>query len=170
LGLLDVLRRMGAGVEIMNQVVEYGEPKGDLRVRASQLKGVNVNGPVVVRMIDEFPIFAVAAALAEGQTVVSEAEELRYKESDRISSLCVELRSVGVTIEERSDGFVIDGGGPLRGGVQVYSHGDHRLAMALTIAGLAAQEPVGVEGAEMINESFPEFPDILRQLGAEIGD
>jgi 3-phosphoshikimate 1-carboxyvinyltransferase len=170
IGLLDVLRRMGARVEILDQVEEHGEPKGDLRIRFSDLQGIDVGGPVVVRMIDEFPIFAVAAALAQGRTTVSQAEELRYKESDRISTLCTELRALGVAIEERRDGFLIQGGHRLKGGVQVQSHGDHRLAMALMVAGLAAQEPVIVEGAEMMDESFPEFPDLLRRLGAEVGD
>ncbi|OGO15974.1 MAG: 3-phosphoshikimate 1-carboxyvinyltransferase [Chloroflexi bacterium RBG_16_48_8] len=169
-GLLDVLRKMGARMDILAQTEEHGEPKGDLRVRASELQGLQVDGPVVVRMIDEFPIFAVAAAMAEGQTVVAEAAELRHKESNRISALCRELRSIGVAIEEMHDGFVIDGGRRLRGGVHVQSHGDHRLAMALMVAGLAAEESVVVGGVETIEESFPEFADILRQLGAEVTD
>lgn len=170
IGLLDVLWKMGAQVEILAQSEVHGEPKGDLRIRASELKGVDVDGHVVVRMIDEFPIFAVAAALAKGQTIVSQAGELRHKESDRISTLCGELRSMGVEIEEKPDGFSIQGGRRLSGDAHVQSHGDHRLAMALTVAGLTAAGPVVVEGAEMIDESFPEFLDILRQLGAEVED
>jgi 3-phosphoshikimate 1-carboxyvinyltransferase len=170
IGLLDVLGRMGARVEILNQTQEYGEPKGDLRIRSSELRGVEVDGSVVVRMIDEFPILAVAAASAQGRTIVSQAEELRHKESDRISTLCAELGSMGAVIEERQDGFLIEGGHRLKGDVQVHSHGDHRLAMALAVAGLAAEEPIVVEGAEMMDESFPEFADLLRQLGAEVGD
>ncbi len=168
IGLLDVLLKMGAQVEILAQAEVHGEPKGDLRIRASELQGVSVDGPVVVRMIDEFPIFAVAAAFAKGRTIVSQAEELRYKESDRISTLCGELRSMGVDIEEKQDGFSIDGGHRLRGGTHVQSHGDHRLAMALIVAGLVSDRPVVVEGAEIIDESFPDFPEVLRKLGAEV--
>ena len=167
-GFLDAVRRMGAKIEIRDVEEVNGEPKGDLRIRSSQLRGIHVNGPLVVRMIDEFPIFAVAAAAAEGQTVVAEAEELRYKESDRISALCRELHDMGVNIKEKVDGFVIDGGPRLKGGAQVESHGDHRLAMALTVAGLAAEEPTVVVGAEYIQESFPEFTPILREFGAEV--
>jgi 3-phosphoshikimate 1-carboxyvinyltransferase len=168
-GLLDVLKKMGARIEVHNLLEVHGEPKGNIRIQASDLKGIRVEGPLVVRMIDEFPIFAVAAALAEGRTVVTEAEELRHKESDRISSLCRELHSMGVKIEERPDGFVIEGGLQPKGGVHVGSHGDHRLAMALTVAGLAAEEPTIVEGAEIIEESFPDFPNFLQRFGAEVG-
>jgi 3-phosphoshikimate 1-carboxyvinyltransferase len=167
-GLLEALQAMGARIEVQNAMEVHGEPKGDLRIQASRLQGIRVEGSLVVRMIDEFPIFAVAAALAKGETVVSEAEELRYKESDRISSLCHELGKMGVRIKERADGFVIDGGSRPEGGAQVASHGDHRLAMALTIASLAAEQPTVVEGAEIIQESFPELPTILGDLGAEV--
>jgi 3-phosphoshikimate 1-carboxyvinyltransferase len=119
-------------------------------------------------MIDEFPIFAVAAAMAEGETVVSDAEELRHKESDRISALCQELRRMGVQIEEKQDGFIVEGDVRPRGGVEIESHGDHRLAMALTVAGLVAEQPTTIDGAEIIQESFPAFPTILHDLGAEV--
>ena len=168
IGLLDALRMMDANIEIQNLTEVHGEPKGDIRVQASELKGIHIEGPLVVRMIDEFPVFAVAAVLAKGQTVVTEAEELRHKESDRISTLCRELQRMGVNIDEKPDGFMIEGGLRPRGGVEVRSHGDHRLAMALTVAGLAAEEPTIVDGTEIIDESFPEFPTILRALGAEV--
>jgi 3-phosphoshikimate 1-carboxyvinyltransferase len=167
-GLLDALREMGAKIEIQRLREVHGEPIGNLRVQASQLSGIHVAGSLVVRMIDEFPIFAVAAATAQGQTVISDAEELRYKESDRISSLCQELGKIGVKIEEHRDGFVIEGGDRAHGGVRVSSHGDHRLAMALTVAGLAAEKPILVEGAEIIHESFPELPSILSGFGVEV--
>jgi 3-phosphoshikimate 1-carboxyvinyltransferase len=167
-GLVEALQEMGARIEVQNSIEVYGEPKGNLRIQASELEGIRVEGPLVVRMIDEFPIFAVAAALAQGETVVSEAEELRYKESDRISSLCQELHNMGVKLEEKTDGFVIEGSHRLKGGVSVSSHGDHRLAMALIIAGLAAAQPTVVEGAEILQESFPELPLILGELGAEM--
>jgi 3-phosphoshikimate 1-carboxyvinyltransferase len=166
-GLLDVLRAMGAEIEIMAVAETQGEPAGVLAARASRLHGVTVDGPLVVRMIDEFPIFAVAAAAAEGRTVVRGASELRLKESDRIAALCRELRVLGVDITETADGFEILGGRPFTGGT-VTAHGDHRLAMALAIAGLAADAPVIVQDAEIIAESFPGFTDALQSLGAEV--
>jgi 3-phosphoshikimate 1-carboxyvinyltransferase len=128
---------------------------------------VLVEGERVVRMIDEFPVFAVAAAYAHGHTVVRDAFELRHKESDRISALCNELTAIGVQVSETPDGFIIEGGGPPSGGM-VDPHGDHRLAMSLAVAGLAAKNPVSIQDAKIINESFPNFIKILRHLGAEI--
>jgi 3-phosphoshikimate 1-carboxyvinyltransferase len=118
-------------------------------------------------MIDEFPAFAAAAACAEGPSVVSGAEELRYKESDRISALCNELRAVGVAAQETPDGFILPGsGGPTGGGVD--PHGDHRLAMALAVAGLASSAPLTVRDAQITSESFPGFAGVLRSLGARL--
>jgi 3-phosphoshikimate 1-carboxyvinyltransferase len=165
-GLLDTLLKMGADIEVSPRPEQGGEPLGDLRVRHSRLRGVTLSGERVVRMIDEFPIFAVAAACAEGRTVVRDADELRHKESDRITALGGELRRLGVAFTETPDGFIIDGG-PVRGG-EVQSHGDHRLAMSLAIAGLAAQAPVTVSGAEMVSESFPGFSGVLRALGVSV--
>lgn len=166
-GLLDVLREMGAEITFTNQRESCGEPLGDLTVRYSKLRGVSISGSTVVRMIDEFPIFAIAAAFAEGKSVVSEAEELRHKESDRIHDLCIELRNLGADVEEASDGFKINGTGMLRGG-RAASHADHRLAMALAVSGLAAEDPVEVEGADILSESYPQFIQTLRNLGASI--
>jgi 3-phosphoshikimate 1-carboxyvinyltransferase len=117
-------------------------------------------------MIDEFPVFAIAAAYARGQTCVSDAAELRAKESDRITALCTELRCLGVEAIETPDGFIVDGDRPLSGGT-VQAHGDHRLAMALSVAGLAAQAPVTVQDAEITAESFPGFAACLIELGAQ---
>jgi 3-phosphoshikimate 1-carboxyvinyltransferase len=166
-GLLDALEMMGADIEISGRADQGGEPVGDMRVRHSTLTGVQVDGELVVRMIDEFPAFAVAAAYARGATTVREAAELRLKESDRISALCGELASIGVDIEEKPDGFVIMGERPPMGG-RVSPHGDHRLGMSLAIAGLASQEPVNLQDAAIIGESFPEFSTILKALGANI--
>lgn len=163
-GLLDALRAMGAKIHLSASGEQNGEPIGDLTVEASSLGGVCVEGPLVVRMIDEFPAFAIAAAYAQGKTVVRQAEELRYKESDRIAALCGELSALGVQVEETQDGFSIRGGAIPQGGI-VQSHGDHRLAMALAVAGLASQEPVTVIGAEAADESFPDFVKTLRELG-----
>jgi 3-phosphoshikimate 1-carboxyvinyltransferase len=167
-GLLEALQSMGAEVSITNRAERHGEPVGDLSVCHSDLRATQVSGDLVVRMIDEFPAFAVAAAYARGTTVVGEAQELRHKESDRISALCQELRKLGANVNETADGFVIGGGKHLYGG-RVNPHGDHRLAMALAVAGLAAQEMVVVEEADIIQESFPEFEATLRALGAEVG-
>jgi 3-phosphoshikimate 1-carboxyvinyltransferase len=122
---------------------------------------------MVVRMIDEFPIFAVAAAYARGATLVRDAAELRYKESDRIGKLCGELQKLGIDIRETDDGFIIHGNGEVKGG-EVRSYGDHRLAMSLMVAGLGAHGHVSVEGAEMAGESFPDFMRIIKALGANM--
>jgi 3-phosphoshikimate 1-carboxyvinyltransferase len=166
-GLLDVLLAMDADIQVIERGEQHGEPVGDLVVRHSALRATQVQGPLVVRMIDEFPVFAVAAAYAQGQTIVSDAEELRHKESDRISALCAELHKLGVAAQETEDGFIIRGGAEARGG-QVDSHGDHRLAMALAVAGLAARQDVSVRGTEIIAESFPEFERTLVSLGGKM--
>ena len=166
-GMLDALREMGARIEIRNRKQIHGEPIGDLQVQHSRLKGILLENPQVVRMIDELPIFAVAAACAEGKTAVRDAGELRLKESDRIAALCRELNVLGVNIEEHRDGFTIQGGGPLQGG-RVRPGKDHRMAMALAVAGMNAANPVIVEGAEIISESFPSFSRELTKLGGLI--
>lgn len=166
-GLIDALKEMAADIEVIPRPEQGGEPTGDLIVRHSNLVGGEIHGDLVVRMIDEFPAFSIAAAYAKGTTVVTDAQELRYKESDRISALCTELRTLGVEVRETPDGFVLRGGKPLRSGI-VDPHGDHRLAMSLAIAGLGAAGTVRVQGANIIHESFPEFVPILKELGAVI--
>jgi len=163
-GILDVLGEMGAKIRIENPHTVSGEPAGDLRIDAAPLRAVRVGGDTVVRMIDEFPVFAVAACFADGVTDVREAEELRYKETDRIAILCAELRKLGVRVEERRDGFSVCGG-TVSGGV-CEAHGDHRIAMSLALAGLASPAPVTVRHAEILSESFPDFAAQLRSLGA----
>lgn len=166
-GLLEVLRSMGADLTIVFQGIEKGEPIGDVVARYSSLRGVQIPGNMVVSMIDEFPAFSIAAAYAEGISTVSGAAELRNKESDRISMLCGELRALGVQAEESPDGFTIQGKRSVPPG-QVNAHGDHRLAMAFSIAGLAAAGPIKVKGAEIISESFPDFVPTLQLLGGEL--
>lgn len=180
-GLLDVLSRMGAEIKRVKQGEQGGEPVADLAVDSSlapplsggepgkKLRGTEVSGDTVVRMIDEFPVLAVTATQAEGETVVRDARELRVKETDRISAVVSELRLLGASIEERDDGFVVYGPTRLRG-ASVRSHGDHRLAMALVVAGLIASGETVVEGAEVIADSFPGFVDLMRELGAELGE
>ncbi len=166
-GLLEVLQKMNGIIATENITEQSGETMGDLIVNSSSLQATDVNGDVVVRMIDEFPILGIAAAFAEGETVVTQAEELRYKESDRIAMLCQELSNVGVDVTELNDGFRIRGQRRVRGG-DVDAHGDHRLAMAFMVAGLAAENPIRVRGAEVVQESLPEFIPLMRSLGAEI--
>jgi 3-phosphoshikimate 1-carboxyvinyltransferase len=166
-GLIEALVEMGADILIANQGEQGGEPVGDLTVRHSVMHGAHVKGERVVRMIDEFPAFAVAAAYAQGRTVVADAEELRNKESDRITALGGELRALGVAFDETTDGFIVEGGSPVRGGA-VQPHGDHRLAMSLAVAGLAAAAPVSVAQAAIIHESFPDFVAVLGAFGAQV--
>lgn len=165
-GLLDALKGMGARIQLQPKGERGGEPVGDLIVSHSSLTGTEITGSLAVRMIDEFPAFAIAAAFANGQTVVRGAEELRHKESDRIAALCAELRQLGVRVDDAPDGFCIQGGFP-RGG-KVRSSGDHRLAMALAVAGLGAQGPVTVQDAEIIAESYPGFVHAFQSLGARM--
>lgn len=168
LGWVDAWQAMGAPIQVHPEGETGGEPVGRLSaIAASRLQAVEVSGPLVPRMIDEFPIFAVVATQAEGLTQVRDAAELRVKESDRIAALAEELRRMGARIEERPDGFVIYGPTPLRGAV-VHSHGDHRLAMALAVAGLIAQGETIVEDAACIGDSFPGFVETMQALGAEI--
>ena len=166
-GLLDVLQSMGAKLEWEIAGEPSGEPVGKITVHYSPLKSTQVSGTLVVRMIDEFPAFAVAAACAQGRTVVRDASELRTKESDRISALAGELRKLGIRIDETEDGFEIEGGGQFHGAV-VQPHGDHRLAMALAVAGLAAENPLTVQDSQIIEESFPAFSAILQRLGGQL--
>ena len=166
-GLLDVLGEMGAEFIWRNRTEGGGEPVADLVVHSSGLRGIEVSGETVVRMIDEFPILAVAATQARGETLVRDARELRVKEADRIASVVAELRALGASIEERDDGFMVEGPTRLRG-AQVRSHGDHRLAMALVVAGLVAEGETVVERGDVIADSFPDFVSHLQELGAEI--
>jgi 3-phosphoshikimate 1-carboxyvinyltransferase len=166
-GLLAVLRRMGARIEEVARSESAGEPTGDLRVRSASLSGTMIEEAEVVDMIDEFPILAVAAACADGITEVRGASELRHKESDRIAALASELRKAGADVEEAPDGFAARGPSSL-GGDRLDSHGDHRLAMSLAVAGLAARDTLAVGGAECIAESFPNFTALMNSLGAQL--
>lgn len=170
-GLLDALEAMGADIRPAScrpGLSDCGEePAGDLEIHHSILQGGRVAGELVVRMIDEFPAFAAAAVYANGSTLVQDAAELRNKESDRISALCQGLRLLGVQAQEAADGFTISGSNPVMGGT-AGAHGDHRLAMALALVGLASVNPVTVLGSEIIHESFPEFAGTLAALGADV--
>jgi 3-phosphoshikimate 1-carboxyvinyltransferase len=173
-GLYDLLIAMGAAVQITDESGKReegrrdgGEPIADVVARGSALRGIAVSGELVVRAIDEFPIFAVAATQAVGVTTIREAAELRVKESDRIASVAGELRKMGAQIEERPDGMILHGPTRLHGAV-VECHRDHRLAMSLAVAGLVADGPTEIRGAEAINDSFPGFVETMRELGADV--
>lgn len=166
-GLLDVLEEMDADICTTYRNIEAGEPIGDIRVRTSELKGIEIGGETVVRMIDEFPILMVAALRAEGKTVVRDARELRVKETDRIAVMAQELHKLGAEIKERDDGFAISGPQQLTGAT-VDGHDDHRIAMSLTVAGLMAAEGAIVTDAACAGDSFPGFAETLLSCGAKI--
>ena len=166
-GFLESLQEMGADIRITNQREEGGEPVADLEAHHSALRAVEIGGARVVRMIDEFPIFAVLATQATGRTLVRDAAELRLKESDRITALAGEMRKLGVVLTEHADGFELRGPQAIQPAA-VASHGDHRLAMSLAIAGLLAPGTTTVDGADAVDESFPGFGAALQQLGAAV--
>jgi 3-phosphoshikimate 1-carboxyvinyltransferase len=163
-GFLDIIAMMGGQVDVADRREENGELVGDVRARtASGLRGVSIGGALVPRAIDEFPLVALLATQAEGDTIVRDAAELRVKESDRVGAVVEELRKMGANLEERPDGFVVSGPTRLRG-ARVDSHGDHRLAMMLAIAGLLAHGPTHIDGSESVSKSFPEFEKVLKGL------
>jgi len=164
-GLLDLLRGMGADLQVLDPREEAGEPVADLRVRTAALRGVTVQGEDIPRTIDEFPVLCVAAALAEGMTVIKGAEELRVKESDRIATMAAELRKMGAAVTETPDGLVITGSGgrPLRGAICA-SHGDHRVAMSMAVAGLVAEGQTTIQETGCVETSFPGFEAKLSEL------
>ncbi len=166
-GVIDILRLMGANIEVLNEREVGGEPVADLRVRSSPLKGIDIPEELVPLAIDEFPVLFVAAACAEGQTRLTGAEELRVKESDRIQVMADGLQLLGVDAVPTADGMVIQGGGKIGGGT-VTSHGDHRIAMAFSIAGLRASAPITVLDCANVNTSFPEFKDLVKSLGLDL--
>lgn len=165
-GLLDALALMGADIVRDNPRLQGGEPVADLRVRHAPLHGIEVPEALVPDMIDEFPILFIAAACAEGVTVVRGAEELRVKESDRIAVMAAGMRALGADIEETPDGARIRGGS-LHGGL-VDSAGDHRCAMSFAVAGLVADRAVEVLDCSNVATSFPGFVALMRELGAAI--
>jgi 3-phosphoshikimate 1-carboxyvinyltransferase len=166
-GLLDVLLEMGADITVTPTGDEAGEPVGDLRVRAADLRGVEVGGDVVVRMIDEFPVMMVAALCANGVTMVRDAGELRVKETDRLAVMTQELTKMGAQITETKDGFVIEGRQTLRGAI-VEGHDDHRIAMGLTVAALVAEGLTEVHDAKCAGDSFPGFAGVMKAMGGNI--
>jgi 3-phosphoshikimate 1-carboxyvinyltransferase len=161
-GIIDILLAMGARLKIDNERMEAGEPLADIVVESSELKGIEVGGDIIPRLIDEIPVLAVAGCIARGKTVVRGAGELRVKESDRIATVVSELSRLGAKIEPLPDGMVIYGGRHLSG-TEVDSHFDHRLAMSLAVAGLLAKGETTIEHAHVAQVSFPAFWQTLQQ-------
>ena len=162
-GIIASLRRMGAHLNLKNERLETGEPVADIEVHGGPLKGIDVGPEMAARTIDEYPILAVAGAVAEGVTTIGGVKELRYKESDRISAMTEGLRRLGVQVDERDDGMTIHGGKTLRA-ARVRSFADHRVAMSLAIAGLCAEGGVEIDDAECVAISFPSFFSLLNQV------
>lgn len=162
-GILDALTEMGASIELQRERVWGGEPVADLFIRYSRLKGIHLGGALIPRLIDEIPILAVLATQAEGTTIISNAEELKVKETNRIDTMVKELRKMGAKIEPTEDGMIIEGPVQLTGAT-CESHGDHRIGMAMAIAGLVAEGQTSVKDAEAINVSFPGFQELLKQI------
>jgi len=167
-GILDALLSMGADVAVENMHEVGGEIVGNVRARSSQLKGAVFEGELIPRMIDELPLIALAATLAQGSSEIRDAAELRVKESDRIVTTSSELRRLGARIEEKPDGLCIEGGAKLRG-VECRAHGDHRIAMMLAIAALVAQGETKISDAEAADVSYPEFWSDLDGLAQDFG-
>jgi 3-phosphoshikimate 1-carboxyvinyltransferase len=156
---------MGAKIKVENEKWEGGEPIADVVIESSELQGIEIGGEIIPRLIDEIPVIAVAACAARGTTVIRDAAELRVKESDRIAGTAQELSKLGAKVEEVSDGMVIQGGTPLHGAL-CSGRNDHRLAMALGIAGLIAEGETEVHQSEAVDVSYPAFWSDMDRLGA----
>jgi 3-phosphoshikimate 1-carboxyvinyltransferase len=167
-GLFKTLLEMGAAIEMLSEQHDGGEDVADLRVRASALKGVEVPPGRAPSMIDEYPVLAVAAACAEGPTVMRGLKELRVKESDRLAATAAMLRVNGVEVEIDGDDLIVHGRGRPAGGGTVETHMDHRIAMSALVMGLAAAKPVQADDVGFVATSFPGFPDMMRSLGADL--
>lgn len=163
-GIIDVFKKMGANIELLNERVISGEPVADVKVSYSDLKAVTIEGADIPRLIDEIPVIAVLATQAEGTTVIKDASDLRNKESDRISTIVSQLKSIGADIEERPDGMVINGKTPLKGGIEIDTHHDHRTAMSFYVAGLITEQPLLIKDFEWVNTSFPEFLSLMEKI------
>ena len=166
-GIVDALSEMGANIRRRVRPLQGGEPVADLIVSGGGLKGLDFGGEQLVTMIDELPVLAVAATQAEGRTVVRDAQELRVKETDRIATTVSELKKMGAQIQETADGFIVDGPTRLTGAA-VDSHGDHRLAMALAVAGVIADGETTIHNAHVTADSFPGFESTLRALNVDV--
>lgn len=170
-GVFETLLEMGADIEIANRREEAGEPVGDIRVRSSGLKGIEVPAERAPSMIDEYPILSVAAAFAEGTTVMRGVGELRVKESDRLGAMARGLAKAGIRVEEGEDTLAVTGAsGGVPGNALIEADLDHRIAMSFLVLGMAAESPVAIDDARTIDTSFPGFAELMRGAGARIQD
>jgi 3-phosphoshikimate 1-carboxyvinyltransferase len=163
-GIIEVVKQMGGNLTILNQKEVCGELVGDIRVKYSDLIGCNISGELIPRLIDEIPVIAVLATQAKGQTIISDAQDLRNKESDRIRTIVTELKNLGANIQETLDGMIIDGKTTLLGDCSVETYHDHRLAMSLYVAGLICKKEISISGFEWVNISFPNFEEFFEIL------
>jgi len=172
IGLVKSLQEMGANIDILNERTEGGEPVADLVARSSTLHGVEVPADRAPSMIDEYPILAVAAAVAEGQTVMHGLAELRVKESDRLGAMVDGLSAAGVEVSEGGDSLTVEGcaGRPRGGNVQVETHYDHRIAMSFLVLGMASERPITIDDGAAISTSFPGFIDLMNCIGGKISE
>jgi len=163
-GILTALEKMGARLNIMNERKISGEPVADLEITSGSLQAIELSGDIIPSLIDEIPVLAVLATQAEGTTVISDAEELRVKETDRLAATARELNRLGAGVQEKEDGLEVTGPVSLTGGVTLKSYHDHRIAMAMAVAGLAADREVTIDNSRVISVSFPNFLDLLAEL------
>lgn len=163
-GIIDIFKRMGANIELLNERNVSGEEVADIKISYSDLKATTIEGCDIPRLIDEIPVIAVLATQAEGTTVIKDASDLRNKESDRISTIVSQLRAIGADIEERPDGMIINGKTPLKGGIEIDTHHDHRTAMSFYVAGLISEQPLLIKEFEWVNTSFPEFQELMAKI------
>ena len=163
-GILDVIKQMGAEIEILDKKEICSELVGDIRVKYSSLEGCTIEGEIVPRLIDEIPIIAVLATQAQGKTIIKDAADLRNKESDRIDAVVAELRKLGANITPTPDGMIIEGKTKLAGGVEVETYHDHRLAMSLYVAGLVCEKDILINGFEWVDISFPNFESLMESI------
>ena len=163
-GILEAVEKMGGNIEILDKKTVSGEITGDIQISYSDLKACTIEGEIIPRLIDELPVIAVLATQAEGTTIIKDAQDLRNKESDRIKAVVTELKKIGADIEETSDGFIINGKKSLKGGVEIETYHDHRLAMSLYAAGLICDKPISINGFEWVDISFPEFDKLFNSI------
>lgn len=163
-GIIDVVKRMGGNIEILSQELISGELVGDIRVAYSELKSCEISGADIPRLIDELPVIALLATQADGQTIIKDAQDLRKKESDRISTIAIALQKLGADVEELPDGFIINGKTKLLGDMELDTYHDHRLAMTYYIAGLLCNKEICINNFEWVNISFPEFESLINKL------
>lgn len=167
-GIIDILRLMGADLTLENEREVGGEPVADIHVRYAPLKGIQIPEHLVPLAIDEFPVLFVAASAAQGKTVLTGAEELRVKESDRIQVMADALHAVGIDAQPTEDGMIINGGKQSAQNAQIISHHDHRISMAMTVAGLTAVAPIQIEDCANVNTSFPRFIELANSVGLNV--